>query len=305
MWMLPGGTCFPSAASWDGVQNPGNAPDNCNILELNHNCPEQPGQDGSNNQVEAHTFPTYYVVRNCPDDTWRVAYDVYFTKVCFAKRKVSKRENLRFLTVLSFQDTGHRNDWEWAVVIWRRWNEGDSSKFVRWGVKLEQDGDHAWVEWDKIPNTINEFVHAPQRERVSQNAKERKTDMEISNIVTATTSASAEMTATTPSYTLASSTIPFTPTRTASSQTPVRPTRHPISAQMTTNIAPANGLLTALKFLVCNTLFIKNPSSLKSRLFYRSCLLTFLNYTESWNFGDADSTPASFWQGQKYDICSL
>ena len=80
LWLLPSGTCFPSAASWDGVQNGGNAPDNCNIGKLDHNCPAQPAWGGD--YTTAHDFPTYYLVRKCDNlDQWRILYDVYFTKV--------------------------------------------------------------------------------------------------------------------------------------------------------------------------------------------------------------------------------
>lgn len=80
LWLLPAGTCFPSAASWNGQQTNGNDADHCNIVKLDHNCPEQPPKNGQ--YTQAHDFPTYYVVRNCPDlNQWRIAYDVYFTKV--------------------------------------------------------------------------------------------------------------------------------------------------------------------------------------------------------------------------------
>ena len=95
LWLLPDGTCFPSAADWDG-QNRGNAPDLCNIFKLNNHCPAQPPWQGD--YTRAHDFPTYVIVRKCDDlDQWRIVYDVYFTKVlCFFLCSF-KRNNLKLL----------------------------------------------------------------------------------------------------------------------------------------------------------------------------------------------------------------
>lgn len=63
--------------------------------------------------------PAYLICR-------RVLYDVYFTK-----------------------DTGHRHDWEWAVV--KLVPSGDEQQsLIRAGVWLEQDGDHPYFAWNKL-----------------------------------------------------------------------------------------------------------------------------------------------------------
>ncbi|KKP04902.1 hypothetical protein THAR02_03003 [Trichoderma harzianum] len=56
-WNLPTGTCLPDAAIINGVQNGGNAPDNCNIGKLNHNCHSQPNWNGANTEI--YSFPTF------------------------------------------------------------------------------------------------------------------------------------------------------------------------------------------------------------------------------------------------------
>lgn len=70
---------MPSPAKIDGHQNPGNAQDNCNIGKLNNHCPAQPRELGSDTHM--WSFPTYWDLRRCNDNQFRVAYNVYFTKV--------------------------------------------------------------------------------------------------------------------------------------------------------------------------------------------------------------------------------
>jgi hypothetical protein len=110
-----------------GGMNPGNAPDLCNLYKLNHNCPSPQPMNGPNTAPPA--FPTYYVVRQCPDNSWRILYDVYFTK-----------------------DTGHRHDWEWAVVKYVDDGTG-SDNWVRDGVWMERDGDHPYTNWGDLDST--------------------------------------------------------------------------------------------------------------------------------------------------------
>lgn len=129
LWLLPSGTCFPSSAGdpTTGIQSDGNDPDFCNILKLDNNCPVQPAWQAS--YTKAHDFPTYYLVRYCGDlDQWRVLYDVWFTK-----------------------DTGHRDDWEWAVVNFKRGGDG---LWYRDSVVLEQDGAHGFSAWSTIPEAF-------------------------------------------------------------------------------------------------------------------------------------------------------
>ena len=108
--------------------NPGLNPDNCNELKVNENCPKQPDQKGAN--TEATDFPTYWYLRYCDaDKSWRAVYDVYFPK-----------------------DTGHKHDWEFAVVKWVD-DGSNSDKWVRDGVWYEQDGRKPYQKWADLPNT--------------------------------------------------------------------------------------------------------------------------------------------------------
>jgi len=126
LWLFPSDTCMPSPA-YSGTppnvtQTQGNDPDNCNIFKLDNNCPEQPENTGS--YTEATKFPTYYMTSKCDDGTYRILYDVYYTK-----------------------DTGHANDWEWIVLLFQP-TSSDSSQYRRTDVWLEQDGDHPSAPWD-------------------------------------------------------------------------------------------------------------------------------------------------------------
>ncbi len=78
MFHFADGSCFPQAAIWNGQQSQGRPRDACLLDKLSEDCPAQPPYTGDN--THAHDFPTYYVVRKCDDNTWRVAYDLYFVK---------------------------------------------------------------------------------------------------------------------------------------------------------------------------------------------------------------------------------
>lgn len=118
MWYMPSGTCMPSAAEdGQGHQTNGVTNDNCNINKLASGCPQQPEWQGTNTfygNVAGEPFgtiPTYWSVKKCGDD-WKIIYYVYFKK-----------------------DTGHKSDWEGAVVKFRN-NGGDT--WVRDSVTMEQ-----------------------------------------------------------------------------------------------------------------------------------------------------------------------
>jgi hypothetical protein len=51
------------------------------------------------------------------------------------------------------QDTGHRNDWEFAIVVWKR--DGSSGNFIRDSVIMEQDGDRGYKLWNDLPQTYD------------------------------------------------------------------------------------------------------------------------------------------------------
>ncbi|CEJ93289.1 hypothetical protein VHEMI08888 [[Torrubiella] hemipterigena] len=127
-WNFPSGTCLPSPASVNGVQNGGNAPDNCNILKLNNHCPAEPKYNGPDTPL--WSFPTYYDHQRCSTTEFRTAFNVYFTK-----------------------DTGHRHDIEWVIVVWGS-NDGGKT-FYRNRMIFEQDGSRPSKQWGDIQNTFD------------------------------------------------------------------------------------------------------------------------------------------------------
>ncbi|KAJ2980756.1 hypothetical protein NQ176_g2442 [Zarea fungicola] len=127
-WNFPSGTCMPSPAIVNGKQDGGNAPDNCNILKLNHNCPGEPKSSGANTPL--WSFPTYWDLQRCSQTEFRVSYNVYFTK-----------------------DTGHRHDIEWIVVVWSSNDNGQT--FYRNRVLFEQDGNKPSIQWGDLQNTFD------------------------------------------------------------------------------------------------------------------------------------------------------
>ncbi|KAF2159460.1 hypothetical protein M409DRAFT_60806 [Zasmidium cellare ATCC 36951] len=129
LWFLPTSTCFRSPAEVNGEQTNGNDPDNCNINKIDNNCPQQPDWQGA--YTKANSFPTYYYVKYCGDlDQWRILYDVYFTK-----------------------DTGHKSDWEWAVI-----NNGNGG-YNRDSVIMEQEGNHGYSAWSSIPEAFIDNIY--------------------------------------------------------------------------------------------------------------------------------------------------
>ena len=54
------------------------------------------------------------------------------------------------------QDTGHRNDWEFAIVVWKR--DGSSGNFIRDSVIMEQDGGRGYKLWNDLPQTYDRWV---------------------------------------------------------------------------------------------------------------------------------------------------
>lgn len=133
-WHMASGSCMPSAAEdGQGHQTNGVDPDNCNIGKLSHGCPVQPQWRGPktyyNNRPGEPFFdiPTYYKTQKCGDNTWRVIYYVYFKK-----------------------DTGHKSDWEGAVVLFKNYN----GQWYRDSAILEQDGRHPKLTWGDINDTF-------------------------------------------------------------------------------------------------------------------------------------------------------
>jgi hypothetical protein len=82
LWHMDEKTCFPSFATEpDGSQTPSLENDDCGILHaLNAGCPVQAAQ--TQQEQESTAFPTYWTVQKCSkDNSWRIAYDVFFQKV--------------------------------------------------------------------------------------------------------------------------------------------------------------------------------------------------------------------------------
>lgn len=125
------GTCMPSAAVWNGQQTAGNDADHCNLAKLDNNCPAQNAWQGA--YTKSHDFPTYYLVRYCSGlDQWRILYDVYFTK-----------------------DTGHKSDWEWAVMVLKHGGDG---KYYRDSIIMENEGDHGYSTWASIREAYTRYA---------------------------------------------------------------------------------------------------------------------------------------------------
>lgn len=50
------------------------------------------------------------------------------------------------------QDTGHRHDIEWVILVWGTNDNGQT--FYRNRMIFEQDGDHPSKQWGDIQNTF-------------------------------------------------------------------------------------------------------------------------------------------------------
>lgn len=82
LWHFDVKTCFPTAATQPGG---GQTASISNALcddingELARGCPAQAAQ--TQQEQLSTSFPTYYTIRKCSDNSWRIAYDVFFQKV--------------------------------------------------------------------------------------------------------------------------------------------------------------------------------------------------------------------------------
>lgn len=155
LWHFDEATCFPSSAiTANGSQTPSLPEDLCGTVNggLDHGCPVQQPKNGD--ETESTAFPTYVTVQFCEADaSWRVAYDVFFQKVCtilFSHQKPCWPQKT-FLT--SSQDTGHPYDWEWALIKFLP-TDNTNTSYTRAGIYLEQDGNHPYTAWSSIPSTF-------------------------------------------------------------------------------------------------------------------------------------------------------
>ncbi|KAK6520873.1 hypothetical protein TWF506_001116 [Arthrobotrys conoides] len=133
LWLLPQGTCIPdSAVDKDGVQNNGTDTDLCRLYgSLDAGCPDQASFDGP--YTKSTAFPTYYHFRYCPNvNQIRILYDMYYPK-----------------------DTGHRHDWEWAVVTFRQ-NITTDWRWHREQLILQNEGTNSVFPWADIPEAYSE-----------------------------------------------------------------------------------------------------------------------------------------------------
>ncbi|KAF3159613.1 hypothetical protein TWF788_003702 [Orbilia oligospora] len=133
LWLLPQGTCIPdSAVDKDGVQNNGTDTDLCRLYgSLDAGCPDQAPFDGP--YTKSTAFPTYYHFRYCPNvNQIRILYDMYYPK-----------------------DTGHRHDWEWAVVTFKQ-NITTDWRWHREQLILQNEGTNSVFPWADIPEAYSE-----------------------------------------------------------------------------------------------------------------------------------------------------
>ncbi|KAK6355121.1 hypothetical protein TWF696_004244 [Orbilia brochopaga] len=140
LWLLPAGTCLPDAAVTHGIQNNGTETDLCQLYgSLTAGCPAQLPSHGGG-YTKSRPFPTYYLFRYCPNvNQIRILYDLYFPK-----------------------DTGHKHDWEWAVVTFKqRSAPGGDWRWHREQLILQNEGTNSVYSWSDIPEayTHGDNVH--------------------------------------------------------------------------------------------------------------------------------------------------
>ncbi|KAK6503338.1 hypothetical protein TWF481_008361 [Arthrobotrys musiformis] len=136
LWLLPQGTCIPdSAVDKDGIQNNGTDTDLCRLYgSLDAGCPVQAPFDGP--YTKSTAFPTYYHFRYCPNvNQIRILYDMYYPK-----------------------DTGHRHDWEWAVITFKQ-NTNADGRWHREQLILQNEGTNSVFSWADIPEAYSEGDH--------------------------------------------------------------------------------------------------------------------------------------------------
>lgn len=130
----------------DGSQTPSVENDDCGVFSaLNAGCPVQAAQ--TEEEQLSTPFPTYYAIQKCSkDNSWRIAYDVFFVKVRCPPLSIWKSK------LIFKQDTGHPYDWEWAIV---KFVQNADGLYIRDGVWLEEDGNHPYTNWTNIPSTFD------------------------------------------------------------------------------------------------------------------------------------------------------
>ncbi|KAG7001952.1 hypothetical protein G7Y79_00030g064850 [Physcia stellaris] len=121
----------------------GAASDNGVLGALKTGCAKQGDWKGEN--TPGNYMPTYYTQNFCTNDnSWRITYYLYFS-----------------------HDSGHRYDWEWVSVIWKKDNN-DEDNWYRAAIKTSFHKTSKMSDWGKIQNTINGWD-----DRFDQNAKDR------------------------------------------------------------------------------------------------------------------------------------
>ncbi|EWC46747.1 hypothetical protein DRE_03992 [Drechslerella stenobrocha 248] len=134
LWLLPTGTCIPTAAVTNGIQNNGTASDLCQLLgSLTTGCPAQAPYYGS--YSKSTPFPTYYLLRYCPNvNQIRILYNAYYPK-----------------------DTSHPHDWEWAVVTFKQnQTAGSDWRWHREKLILQNEGAVTVSDWRDVPEAYAE-----------------------------------------------------------------------------------------------------------------------------------------------------
>ena len=126
IWFFSDGACYPQAAEIGGVQTNGNAASGCGLPAgsgLDSGCQSPGSWNGP--ATEGTSFPTYWTVSNCGDNTRRVCYDIYFR-----------------------HDSGHESDWEYACVVLSK--DPSSGLWYRNGIVLEEDPNQPYISWGDL-----------------------------------------------------------------------------------------------------------------------------------------------------------
>ncbi|CCX07008.1 hypothetical protein FPQ18DRAFT_327623 [Pyronema domesticum] len=123
--------CYPESAVVNGGPHPGTPVRS--DPSPGYGCPS-PGH-WSGTYSNGNPFPTYYNVKYCPgDQSWRINYNLYFSHD-------------------GMSGNGHRHDWEWVAVIWKRC--GGSDMWCRNRLVRSFHSTQKSNNWSGIQNTIN------------------------------------------------------------------------------------------------------------------------------------------------------
>ncbi|KAH8915412.1 hypothetical protein BT69DRAFT_1288881 [Atractiella rhizophila] len=90
--------------------------------------------DGKAGGAKGKPFPSYYIVNQCASDEVRVGYWLYFPKD-------------------GFKLTGHRHDWEYYIVVWKK--DGSGNYYRDRHVQSYHSG-RIGTPWSQVKDTVND-----------------------------------------------------------------------------------------------------------------------------------------------------